>query len=743
MAEVKADKPKTDQARKWLSELKLSKKEDEKWSERAKKIVRRYRDERTGWADNTKRYNILWSNIQTMLPALYGKTPRADVQRRFKDQDPIGRTAAQILERALQYEIDHYGDFDASIKNAVLDRLLPGRGVVWVRFETKERDEAYADPEVLEEGNEEVTDSQPEVPNSQYECTPVDYVFWEDFRCSPARTWDEVTWVARRVYMTQKDGIERFGEDFKDVPLTHEPIGLDELKNQQIEVSDMGDMKKAQVWEIWVKPTKTVFWVAEGCQNTLDEKEDPYGLDSFWPIPRPLYATQTTDTLVPVPDFAQYQDQAQELDNLTNRIAMLVEAVKVVGVYDASQKGVERMLSEGVNNTLIPVDNWAAFSEKGGIKGVVDFLPLEMVLTALNECYASREQAKQVIYEITGLSDIIRGASVASETATAQQIKSQYASLRLKRLQTDVAQFASEVLRIKAQMMADLYSPQNLIEMSGIMGTQDAQFAEQAIQLLKQEPSRSFRIEVASDSLVEMDEQTEKESRMEFLNAAGGFLQQALPAAQQAPELMPLLAEMLLYGVRAFKGGRQMEAAFDTAMAQMTAPKEPQQPPPDPEQIKMEGQMQIEQGRMQLEQAKLQGAAQLEQLKIQNQQQVEAARMQHEQQMELMRQQAETERATYKANLDAQTKLEIAQIQADSKAETSVVVDGKGELTAKGDELAQAGQEMRAVAEQSTQAIAEAMSSLADAVTQMNKPKRRVLEMGPDGRAIGAIEVIE
>lgn len=735
---------KIDQARKWLSELKLAKKEDEKWVERSKKIVKRYRDDRQGWTDNNKRYNILWSNIQTMLPALYGKTPRADVQRRYKDQDPVGRTAAQILERCLQYEIDHYGDFDASIKNAVLDRLLPGRGVVWVRFETKDMEEAYAPPE-QEEGEEapEVSDSQPEISNAQYECTPVDYVFWQDFRCSPARTWDEVTWVARRVYMTKKDGVARFGEDFNEVPLTHEPIGLDELKNQNIEQSDMGDLKKAQVWEVWVKPTKEVIWVAEGYSKVLDEKEDPYGLDSFWPCPRPLFATQTTDTLVPVPDFSMYQDQAEEMDKLTNRIAMLVEAVKVVGVYDASQKGVERMLSEGVNNTLIPVDTWAAFSEKGGINGVVDFLPLDMVLQALNECYNSREAAKQVIYEITGLSDIIRGASVASETATAQQIKSQYASLRLKRLQTDVAQFASEVLRMKAQLMADLYSPQNLIEMSGIMGTQDGQFAEQAIQLLKTEPSRSFRIEVASDSLVEMDEQAEKESRLEFLTSAGQFMQQSLPVVQQTPELAPLVAEMLLYGVRAFKGGRQMEAAFDTAMAQLTAPKEPQPPPPDPEQIKMEGQMQIEQGRMQAEQAKMQAQGQLEQLKIQSQQELEVARMQHEQQMELLKQQAETERATYKADLDAQTKLEIAQIQADSKTQATVVVDGKGELAAKGDELSGIGQEMRTAAEQSTQAIAEAMNMLADAVGQMNKPKRRILEMGPDGRAIGAIEVSE
>ncbi len=422
------------------------------------------------------------------------------------------------------------------------------------------------------------------MPNApyKYECTPVDYVFWKDVRYSPARCWDEVTWIARRVYMSQDDGIKRFGEDFKQVPLTHEPVGLDEMEKMGVEGLD--DMKKAVVWEIWSKTTKQVFWVSEGYSKTLDIKDDPLGLDNFWPCPKPLFATQTTETLVPIPDYSLYQDQAEEIDMLTNRIAMLVEAVKVVGVYDASQQGVQRMLSEGVNNQLIPVDTWAAFAEKGGLKGVVDFMPLDSVLQALRECYAAREQAKQVVYEITGISDIIRGSTIASETAAAQQIKSQYASLRIKPRQTEVAQFASEVLRIKAQIMCDFYAPQTLVEMSGIMGTMDAQYAEQAIMLLKSEPARGFRIEVASDSLVEMDEATEKQSRIEFLGAVGQFMDRALPVTQQVPELAPLMGEMLMFGVRAFKGGRMMESAFDEAMAKLNAPKPPEQPQPDPEQ---------------------------------------------------------------------------------------------------------------------------------------------------------------
>lgn len=655
-----------DAARKWLAELKLAKREDEKFCERGDKIVSRYRDDRKGYSTPAKRFNILWANVQTLIPALYGKTPKAEVSRRWKDSDPVGRTASVILERCLQYELDHYGDFDAAVKNAVTDRLLPGRGTVWVRFETK--DQALpVDALPQEEGGEAQVIPAPEY---EYECTPVDYVFWKDFRYSPARCWDEVTWVARRVYMSQGEGVKRFGEDFKDVPLTHEPVGLDEMKKQGVESSELDGMKKAQVWEIWCKTSKRVFWVAEGYQKTLDIKDDPLGLDGFWPCPRPLFATQTTDTLVPVPDFALYQDQAEEIDMLTNRIGMLVEAVKVVGVYDASQSSVQRMLSENANNTLIPVDTWAAFAEKGGLRGVVEFMPLDSVLQALAQCYAAREQAKQVVYEITGLSDIIRGASLASETATAQQIKSQYASLRLRRLQTDVAQFASEVLRIKAQIMCDFYSPQTLVEMSGIMGTADAQFAEPAIMLLKSEPARGFRIEVASDSLVEMDEASEKQSRVEFLGAVGQFMQQALPVAQQVPELAPLMGEMLLFGVRAFKGGRPMEAQFDEAIARLTAPKPPAEPQPDPEMMKAQAQMQVEQGKMQLEQTKLQADQQAQQMKLQSEQALAQFKAQTDMQLEQMRQDAETARAEMRARIEAETRIAVAQIMAAQKMQS-------------------------------------------------------------------------
>jgi hypothetical protein len=329
---------------------------------------------------------------------------------------------------------------------------------------------------------------------------------------------------------------------------------------------------------------------------------------------------------------------------------------------------------------------------------------------------------------------------VASETATAQQIKSQYASLRLKRLQQDVALFATEILRIKAQLISDFYSPETLLNMSGIQGTQDEQYAEQAIQLIKDEPARNFRIEVAADSMVEMDEISEKQSRMEFLTTAGQFMQQSLPVAQAQPALAPLIGEMLMFGVRSFKGARTLENAFEQALAKMSEPQQPQGP--SPEQMQAQADQQAEQARMQLEGAKMQASQQLEAAKLQSQQALEAQRFQHETQLEAMKQQAETERATMKANLDAQVKLEIAQMTASAaeKPSTTVQFDAKDQLGEIGETIkGMAGESGAVMAEMvnqistSAESIAQAANNMAMVAAEIARPKRKVGRKLPDG----------
>jgi hypothetical protein len=579
------------ECKRWSEEIRTASKHFEKWTKQGRNIIRRYRDERDAASAGATKFNILWSNIQVLQPALYAKQPKPQVDRRHLDQDPVGKAASLILERALSHALDEY-EFDEVMKAVRDDYLLVGRGTAWVRYEPVYGDE-QPDPAGGDATFRPVS----------FETAPCDYVGWEDFLHGVAPRWQHVPWVARKVHLTRDELVSRFGDEVgKAVPMKT-VNGMD--KDDAAEYGDV--FKRALVWEIWDKGTKTAYWICPGHAQLLDKRKDPLGLREFFPCPRPLLATTTTDSLVPVPDFHEYQDQARELDELSARIACLTKALKVAGVYDGSVSDVQRLLQEGVENELIPVTNWAAFAGNGGMKGSIQFLPLDEIANTLIQLYSARDKVKQDLYEITGLSDIIRGASMASETATAQRIKGQFASLRLTDRQNEVARFARDVIRLKAEIMSEHFAPETLATASGyehMPGADPAVFQE-AVMLLKNDALRGFRIDIETDSTVAVDQQAEQDSRVAFLTAMGGFLREAVPMAQQAPQTAPLMAEMLTFAVRGFKAGRQLEQAFDQ-FGQMVsdAAKQPQEPPqPDPAQ---EMALQGEQMKMQALQVKTQ-----------------------------------------------------------------------------------------------------------------------------------------
>jgi F0F1-type ATP synthase membrane subunit b/b' len=700
-----------------------------KWQARVKKILKRYRDDTRGQTGNeTAKFNILWSNVQTLIPAVYSKLPKADVSRRFGDSDPVSRVAGMLLERAIDFEIEHYPDFRATMKHAVEDRFLGGRGVAWARYEPHVRTQDIPDDgleitSTIEEGEER------EVPEEiEYECAPVDYVHWRDFGHSQARTWDEVTCVWRWVFMGYDALVERFGEEkAKLIPLDQGPEPLNAYNDSR------RSQNRAKICELWDKETLKVYWFSKSLPNIIDERDDPLGLEGFFPCPKPLYATTTSDNLIPVPDFTLYQDQAMELDILSDRIDGLVKALRVRGVYDASQPALQRLLTEGDNNSLIPVDKWMAFGEKGGLKGAIDLLPIDTLAAALNQCYQARSDIKAQIYEITGISDIIRGASYASETATAQQIKGQYAGLRLRAMQEDVALFASELIRLKAQIMCAKFQPQTILAYAaaGQMQPADQQLIPQAIELLRDKPLRNFRVEVAADTLVQLDEQQMKQDRMEFLQAFGGFVQQAMPVVQASPQMAPMMMEIMKFGVGAFKQAKQLEGVLDQALQQYQNGQQQEQKP-DPEAMKVQAEQQLEQAKlqseMQLEQAKMQANMQLEQMK----EQFQAQENQRKEELERWKAELDTETKVLIARISANPGMDVAKIEDQNEVINRVMQSVNGLVADSVNRMAAMHSDMANMHQNSLNHIGSVMEVL-------KAPKRIV--RGPDGRAAG-VEIV-
>ena len=662
--------------------------EFKKWETRVSHILKRYRDEDRANTDDTQnaKFNILWSNVQILVPATFARVPQPDVSRRFRDQDPVGRVSALMLERGLEFETQHYPDYRDTMRQCVQDRFLGGRGTAWIRYEPhfKTVTPTITDEENGEQITEDVEAAQPEE-QLDYECAPVDYVAWKDFGHSVARTWEEVTLVWRKVYMSEASVKERFGEEIaKKIPYDSTP--------EDIKRSDKTANVKQQacVFELWDKEDGVAVWFSKSMKEFLDEKEDPLKLQHFFPCPKPLYATLTNESLIPVPDFTLYQDQAKTLDTLADRAAGLGQMLQLKGVYDSSaDSSLARLFTEGNNGTLIPVKNWAAFAEKNGLKGQIDVYDLTPIVKALEAVYTAADQQKQQVYEIMGIADIVRGSSDPNETLGAQELKGQYASMRLRAMQSEVSRFATDILQMKAQVMCSKFNPQTLIAISAAeqLSDVDKQMVPQAMTLLvgqerlvdpeaeSPNPLRAFRIEVSTDSMIQMNEAQEKQDRMEFLTANGTFMEKATMMGAQAgpaaPIIIPLIMEMWKFGVTGFKVGKTIEGQFDEAtdkLKQLAA--QPPQPKPDPEAMKVQAQQQKDQAMLQMDQKRMdmemQAADREQRINMmleQHKTQLETQRLAQEKAMDMMFKK-------WEAMLDAKTKIQVAEIGAEAREKT-------------------------------------------------------------------------
>lgn len=648
----------------YLNTIATYERELRQWEVRVDKILKRYRDESRDRKTNAQtKFNILWSNVQTLVPATFAKLPQPDVSRRFKDNDPVGRVAALILERCLDFEIQHYSDYRTTLKADVYDRFLGGRGTAWARYEPHFRAGDLPDDgvQITEDTDEAPVDEQ-----LDYECAPVDYVHWKDFGHDVARSWEEVTMVWRKVYMSESAVKERFGDKIaKRIAYDATPEDLKRSGKYDEQIR-----KQALVFELWDKEEGIAVWFSKSMKEILDERPDPLKLNEFFPCPRPLYATLTNDSLVPVPDFTLYQDQATDLDILADRIDGLTRMLQVKGVYDASEPALARLFTEGQNGNLMPVKNWQAFAEKNGLQGAINVVDLGPIAEALQAAALTMEQVKGQVYEITGISDIIRGNTEASETATAQQIKGQYASLRLKSVQEEVAQYATDLLRLKAQIICSKFAPQTIAAIAAVeqLTPEDQQLIPQALTLLIGEermmnpeadspnPLRAFRVEIAADTLIQLDEIQEKQDRMEMLTAFGGYLEKGAQLVAAAPNLAPLVVEIGKFALTSFKVGKSIEGTFDQALDQIKQQAaQPQEPPPDPAMEKVKAEAAAKQQQMQME-------AQARQAEFQAEQQRGAAEMQSERQ----RMQDEVGMARQKAMMEAMLEKQKVMLQVEA-----------------------------------------------------------------------------
>lgn len=687
-------KPKS--ARAWLAQIKASQDAFEDYQNRADNIDKIYGDlDKLANAARDRQFQLFWANIQVLGPSIYSRPPVPVVVPRFKDRRPLYRVASELLERASVVGFD-LTNIDAVMRLVRDDLNISGRGVPWVRYETK-------------------ADS-----DSATERVCIEHKDRKDFLHELARNWSEVGWVAAAGYLTKRAMRKRFGKTSGKAYLDAAYV----VQKDDKESGAADNRAKAKVWEIWSKDENRVVWVTEGCDKLLDDTEPHLNLEGFFPCPRPAYATLQRRSLVPVPDIVYYRDQLEEVNQLTSRIHALADALKVRGFYPAGVSEIGDAIEAAVKSNddrqmMVPISNWAAFGSNSG--DPVVWWPLETVVQAITSLVELRKQVINDVYEIVGLSDIMRGSTEASETATAQQLKSQYGSVRIRDKQAELVRVARDLVMIAAEIMAENFSPDTLLSMSQMEIPTEADIAKQAQQIaqqaqqqfeqqlqqaqanpelmqqaqqnpqqaqqvidqakqqitgqaqaqiekLKQQPTveqvmkllrdqklRPFVLDIETDSTIQPDEDAEKQRRTEFMQVLGSTLQQLGQLVAVEPGAATFAGEVLKFAVAPFRAGRELEGAIEEFADQM-AQKAGQ---PNPQQ-------QAEQKQADAEEKRIQTEMQMKRDELQQKAQIEEAKLKADQEDRQIERQAKAEEAQAKiAIINAQAARDDQKHQAD------------------------------------------------------------------------------
>jgi hypothetical protein len=553
-------------------------------------------------------FNVLWSNIQVLLPALFSRVPEPEVERIHKDSDPVGQLAAEIAERCVSYSFRSQSDrLRYQIRQCVLDRLLVGRGQGHLQYKTEfqEAKDENGEP-LIDEANEAIKTPKPNTERVEF-----NHSYFTDYLESPARNQYEVRWRAFKFYKTRAELVSELGAELGNAVA----LGQDEGGKKK-EQDGTEFLQQAEIWAIQDLDSKQYLWISEGYKDApLKQLDDPYKLENFWCCPIPLVATTTSESTIPTADYVIYEGLADELNYISKRLRAMVECVKMVGaVAEAFSKDVKK-ITKLADGEAWPMPNWGGFVEKGGFKGIIDWLPFDQCVAAIPVLSNRWMEVKGMIDEITSMPDIVRGSSDPNDPVYSQQQKSHWTVIKLVDKQEDVQRFCAEIARKYGELIFEpgLFSDETIYLMGGVaqMSPKKQQMAPAALQLLRDDRLRTFRIGIATDSTIAIDQGEQMARWTEYLGAVQSIIGEVEQISQYRPELMLPMVESAKGAVRVLRAGKAIQGAWDKAfddiMAhdQQAAEQAAQTPPPpDYEMLKIQN-----------EQAKIQASATDSQIK--------------------------------------------------------------------------------------------------------------------------------
>lgn len=601
----------------WRDQLNCAIEESKDYIDESERIIKIFKGDNyraTNQAGDTLQvkpvYNILYSNVETLKPLVFSRLPNPRVRKRNLEKNNINKLISIVLERNIKRVLEET-DAQNVIEQARDDYLVTKRGIVKVLFEQEIIVREQTVESIDELGN--FVSRLEEFEELGEKKIFLEYVAWKDIVFSCASKWEDVDWVAFRHYLTKDELKKRFGKKANLINLDNE-VAPNTLKTEGKE----GIFKKAEVWEIWDKETRKVYFFCEGYdRGLLKEVEDNYKLQNFFNIPRPLGVDSGFDKVnCPIQDYKYYEEQAKELDKISNRIIAILPYMSMGGVYSDS------LTTEDAQTFLQAIEMYypVKMPADADINKLIRERDLSKLAGVLTTLYQERQETIRAIQEITGISDIVRGQTVAQETATAQELKGNFAVSRLQPMQQEIEFFCRDIVRIIAELLAENWDIMELVQAAGLkifdmddlaqkfteeltqQGVPPEQFGQalqaklkpyaneiksgqattinnmlQAAKVLKSDKLRGWAIEVETDSTIKVDQNAEKQAALDFANALATTAQQFLPLVQAGVISRDAFKSLLSYIMRRFEGSEEVEELLDDQDAQETNPAEQMQ----------------------------------------------------------------------------------------------------------------------------------------------------------------------
>lgn len=711
----------------WHTEITRAEERFKKFVEAAEESIRVYNAQKqVGILNDTeRRLNCWWYCTNTLLPAYFSSTPKAEVTLRKRTGGIIEELAAVGLERNIQYDMDTEFCFADVGRNAGLHFLLTGLAVLWARYESEIEDDTveialFQGPDGnlmddqgqpfqgealdIKDGPGQLKLVKIQAPKKTEEKAILETVQYNDYLCSDARNIQEVEWQARRAFVTRSQAEKLFGDK------------ADELNFDQFPDKDKKDWRrgedqyegKAEIYEIWCEEADKVFWGSKSVESFIFQKsEPPIDFEGFYPC---VVIAQNVDpdSIIPVSDYVHVKDQILEVERLTTRIHAVTQAVRTNFAYDSSLgPAVEQLMIGDLKG--VPMNNWPSYKQRGGLANSIEFLDIQAFVNTLQVLQAARDTALNKLYETLKVSDLLRGTSEQYKSATANRLEAQWSSLGLIVRQNMFAKFVSDGIDKLGQIIASQYNLEKFFDVADMdrmiqnilppppappepdpnvppemqpppppppdPQIQIDSFKQQIINLLRNEDRRCYRIAIASDSMIAIDQAQEQAEGQQLMATCGEFFNQMKALIEQYPPLLEFSITLFQNVVKRFKGGKEVDGIFSKALSQIgeiakakeEAAKQP--PPPDPIMQEMQARMQIaqmeSQARIQAAQMDMQDKAAKNQL------------MYQEQQLKMQRDQLDAQLAIQKQQFDEyikQQELAIAQQEIQVK-QSSVQVD--------------------------------------------------------------------